>query len=371
VNLQAYIGRYGAHPRLGRLARPYLARTYRHGAAVRYAVLFEPNSISYAQIYPFVLHAKELERRYNIQIRFFSADRWETLDFSRFDKLLLQLWFTRDHAVFQSLFERAAAEAVEIVAFLDSFAHNDLRLASLVDSHIRFYLKKSLFRHYEEYARSRLGHTNLMDYYQKAFGIADERCQWDIPRGFQNKLRLSPNFFTAPHLYGLFLEQDIAALMARAREIDVHARFGQKGTPWYTAMRTQAMRAVAALDGVRVVCEGTVSPAQFNKELQSSKMCFSPFGYGELCWRDIEAMAYGAVLLKPDMSHLETLPDLYEANVTYVPLAWDGSDLQEKVDWMLANPTLASDIAREAFARIRRYLHTGQFVQDMEYLFTP
>ena len=30
----------------------------------------------------------------------------------------------------------------------------------------------------------------------------------------------------------------------------------------------------------------------------------SPFGFGEICYRDFEAMLNGACLIKPDVSHL-------------------------------------------------------------------
>jgi hypothetical protein len=134
-------------------------------------------------------------------------------------------------------------------------------------------------------------------------------------------------------------------------------------------MRRDAIAAVADLRDVRVISEGKVSLKAFNAELQNARMCFSPFGYGELCWRDIEAMAFGSVLLKPSMDHLKTWPELYEPNVTYVPLAWDFSDLAEKVAWVKDNPETASLIARTAFERIRDYLQTKQFVGDMGFLF--
>ena len=68
---------------------------------------------------------------------------------------------------------------------------------------------------------------------------------------------------------------------------------------------------------------------RFLAELRAAKLCFSPFGYGEICWRDIEAIACGAVLVKPDMAHLITRPDLYEDGVTYVACRWDYADLAE------------------------------------------
>ncbi|WP_372922630.1 hypothetical protein [Roseovarius sp.] len=64
------------------------------------------------------------------------------------------------------------------MAFLDSFAHNDLRLDPILDAHIDFYLKKSLFRYRDRYHARTLGHTNLTDFYSRAHGIADTETQW-------------------------------------------------------------------------------------------------------------------------------------------------------------------------------------------------
>ena len=66
-----------------------------------------------------------------------------------------------------------------------------------------------------------------------------------------------------------------------------------------------------------------IAQMRFLEEMRQSKLCWSPFGYGELCWRDIEAYMTGAVLIKPDVSHLGSLPDLYRPHETYLPVRWD------------------------------------------------
>lgn len=365
----SYVAQYVNTPRLGPLARALLARPWGRGEARRVAVIYEPGGIAFAQVFPFILYAAELERAHDVQLRFFSTKALDRLDVSAFDTVFLQMWFTREEAEFETVFEKLARGRTPVAAFLDSFAHNDLRLASLLHDHVRFYLKKSVFRDMSQYRQPTVGHTNLTDYYSRAYGIEDDIVHWSVPDGFTDRLRLCPNFFTAPHLYRLFLEQDIDALLTRPRRTDLHSRLGARGTPWYTAMRRRAIATVAELQNVCVVSEGKVSLRAFNAELKNAKMCFSPFGYGELCWRDIEAMAFGAVLLKPSMDHLKTLPELYEPNVTYVPLAWDFSDLAEKVAWVQDNPQAASAMARTAFERIRDYLQTKQFVGDMGFLF--
>ena len=71
----------------------------------------------------------------------------------------------------------------------------------------------------------------------------------------------------------------------------------------------------------------------------------SPFGKGEICYRDFEALFSGCVLIKPDMNHLKTWPNIYIPMKTYIPCAWDFSDLEQKVNWVNNNLSQAQDIA--------------------------
>lgn len=76
---------------------------------------------------------------------------------------------------------------------------------------------------------------------------------------------------------------------------------------------------------------------KYLRELESSKVSISPFGWGEVCYRDFESIISGCLLLKPDMSHLETYPNIYKKNETYIPLKWDMSDLPEKLSMVIKN----------------------------------
>ena len=66
-----------------------------------------------------------------------------------------------------------------------------------------------------------------------------------------------------------------------------------------------------------------MSREKYNIELGNSKCIVSPFGWGEVCYRDFEAFVYGATLIKPSMDHLMTYPDWYKENETYIPIDWD------------------------------------------------
>ncbi|MCU0904693.1 MAG: glycosyltransferase [Tabrizicola sp.] len=130
-------------------------------------------------------------------------------------------------------------------------------------------------------------------------------------------------------------------------------------------MRVNADAAVAAQSGVRVIRGGSVGISQFLAELRHSKVCCSPFGYGEVCWRDYEAVLTGAVLLKPDMSHVETDPDICIPWETCAPVAEDWSDLADVLQRLLGDEALRTRIATQAFDTVQSWLKTDAFARRM------
>jgi spore maturation protein CgeB len=102
-------------------------------------------------------------------------------------------------------------------------------------------------------------------------------------------------------------------------------------------------------------------------ELLTSKIVLSPFGWGEVCIRDYEAVACGALLMKPDMTHVSTQPDIFKANETYVPLKWDFSDLDEKVDYYISHPDEARRIALAGQRYLLTYFKQKRFLKDFKY----
>ena len=73
------------------------------------------------------------------------------------------------------------------------------------------------------------------------------------------------------------------------------------------------------------------------KELQNSKIGLSPFGMGEICFRDFECIQYGTIFLKPNQDVVKTIPNIYVAGETYIDVAYDWSNLEERIDYVLSN----------------------------------
>lgn len=90
------------------------------------------------------------------------------------------------------------------------------------------------------------------------------------------------------------------------------------------------------------------NPRRYFKDMLSCKYVLSPFGNGELCFRDFEAVVSKSLLLKPDMSHIETFPDIYKPYVTYVPLKWDLSDLDSQLNYYDKNTVKYNSIVNKA-----------------------
>ena len=85
---------------------------------------------------------------------------------------------------------------------------------------------------------------------------------------------------------------------------------------------------------------------RFRNELANSKILPSPFGWGELGIRDYEAFIFGALLLKPDISHMETWPSIFVENKTYKPFKWNFSDLEKIINELLEDDVVRLEIAQ-------------------------
>jgi hypothetical protein len=76
---------------------------------------------------------------------------------------------------------------------------------------------------------------------------------------------------------------------------------------------------------------------QFYRNMYNSKITMAPIGYGEMAVRDIESASFGSVLIKPDMSYIDSNPFVYEDGETYIACKYDWSDVEEKIDYVLSN----------------------------------
>lgn len=358
--------------RHGALMRRVFARPFRKGSRPKLLVLFESRRIALSQVYPFAAFRRQLEHLYGCEIRLAPnslLDHGMPAGLRGADTVVFQNWLTDPPDRLPRMLDQIEAlfDAPRVI-FFDPSANVDARFFATLDGRVVHYARKSLLKDPAVLAQSNLGDTPLTHAHHLIFNLDGKPVQHIVPPNFLDRLVLTPNFHTAPQFLHDLLLPGVQPPQG-PRTIDIQARFAVDGTPWYAAMRRQARNSLTAIAGIDARIDEGLDWAAYMNELRHAQLCLSPFGYGEICWRDIEAIIAGAVLVKPDMSHLRTLPDIYVPDETYVPVAWDYRDLEDVVRGLLADPGRCRRIAQNAFDVLRRHVTSGQILTDYAFVF--
>lgn len=92
--------------------------------------------------------------------------------------------------------------------------------------------------------------------------------------------------------------------------------------------------------------------------MMKSKVVVAPFGFGEIAPRDLEAMIFKAILIKPTMKHLKSEPFIYDDGRTYIACRWDFKDLEEKIKYAVEH----YDELIESFYHHAKMKHHHQYL---------
>ena len=151
-----------------------------------------------------------------------------------------------------------------------------------------------------------LGRIHLMygfGSHEHVGGCAKQDINFDVPRPFD------------VHFAG--------TLSYSGSEVEVHRELAVKVTKAYKG-------SIACAGGNTMRCN------VYRELMLRSKAVVSPWGCGEACHRDYEAMLLGAVLIKPRSDHVECWPDIYQDEY-YVPCEHDFSDLHDRIRFVKEN----------------------------------
>lgn len=235
------------------------------------------------------------------------------------------------------------------------------------------YLKSKMLRNIADYQKEYAGGNPLSDYVSRHFGA--DLAGWNfgsrVPNGQEHKIRPCWSFGASRDFDRMLRWAEKLRVPWRTRWFDLNRRIGlttadANATHWYAQLRRHCASTLSTLrPNHRNTGVGRVSRRIYLPELTQSKIVFSPFGWGEVCFRDYEAVAAGCLLVKPDMSHIVTSPNIFVDGQTYVSVKWDLSDLEEKVDWWISHPKQASEVAGRAHALLRDYFVQRKFVDDV------
>lgn len=271
------------------------------------------------------------------------------------------------------------------VIMLDDGAGSDSLHYEYMDL-VDLYYKGKLLRDKSNYLMPMYGRQIFTNYYNEKFGIVDEkvklrespsdscllkklRISWNLGYGLYpapNKnlsrlVRAANNLSLSKTLkpwfvysYKRMIKQTELPVNYDKKLNKVHARFGYKSFPNTIGHQRKVFMQLCA--NSKNVITGTIKPGTYNKEIKKIGAVLSPYGWGEVCFRDFEAVINGGLLIKPNMDHIETWPDIYQSSKTYVPIDWDGSNLLDTIDYVSSHINEYAHIIETAKDEYRKSL---------------
>jgi len=244
------------------------------------------------------------------------------------------------------------------------------------ESNAKILLKNTLYKERDQY---RIPRVHGRTYWGSS---GNDATDYSIQGLDFDKIKLSgtnwlstvfPNWF---QYKGVKKDIDVFALFAYPAKENLEYQVLTNG--YYDSHRERCINWLKKLPSniiVKMLEEGNRVPIEKYYELMSrSKLVIAPFGYGEIAPRDLEASMVGAILIKPDMSHIETIPNPYIPQVTYNPVKWDFSNLNSEIEILLSKfDTLQEyyvENMRKTFSELynpeKLVIHTHKWLSELE-----
>lgn len=233
-------------------------------------------------------------------------------------------------------------------------------------SHVDLFLKSQIYADLDRYQVKYPSGRIFTDFFSRFHQIEEKPFDYELPdrHALQDKLRISWNTCYENYTESRFslisrLKQRLRPYCVASerfnvafsppearRKTHVSCRVGTTySRPSVTAHREAVIRALSAKYGIDC---GKIPLPEYFEELRDALVGIGPFGVGEITLRDFEIIICGAALVKPDMSHARTWPDLFRPDETFVAHRWDLADLIDRVDSLLNDQAKRVRIAKTA-----------------------
>ena len=93
---------------------------------------------------------------------------------------------------------------------------------------------------------------------------------------------------------------------------------------------------------------GKVELKQYIKECVYVCATLSPYGWGEVCYREFEATICGTAFMTSDMSNIETWPNIYHDGETYLSYDLDFKKLNHNLEKLINDINLRKKLVNNS-----------------------
>ncbi|MFQ5714602.1 MAG: glycosyltransferase [Candidatus Scalinduaceae bacterium] len=240
--------------------------------------------------------------------------------------------------------------------------------------YVDLYLKKHLLKDKSLYQKEFYGGRIFTDYYHNKFGIEDSspfNQFFPLDMNLAHKVDLSWNMGIGD-AYNAFSKKNAVRRRfpdyipasykvpytspTKKRELDIFIRASTLRRETVAFHRRELVKRLEGMlqsdNTLRGSANGRLPLKTYREMMKNTKIAFGPFGWGELNIREYEALIFGALLLRPDFSHMETWPSTFIVGETCVTYRWDFEDLESTIREYLRDEKRRLQIAQngqEAF----------------------
>jgi hypothetical protein len=293
--------------------------------------------------------------------------------FAKFDAVGLKLKFTTDtnsvDNILSNLSSKLDKKNTQTIYF-DGDDDSNVQWLNVV-RWCDLYVKKHALSGKDQYHKLYSGKSNLTDYVSKRFGLsfAENIIPSSGPLKLEDisKIYVGWNIALDDKIHDLFVKKTNDVEL---KDIDVVCRAFVPPETWIYNLRNEALNYINRMGArFRVLApKNRVPQDEYYREMRRSRICVSPFGYGEICWRDFEAILCGCLLVKPDMGHVVAKPNVFKPGATYVSVKWDYSDLEETCQYYINNEDERLKIVLNAQCILKEALSEDWFVGEFSQL---
>lgn len=338
------------------------------------------DNISVAQLAPLLRHKRDLYHGIGINLQHINAETFTDIQKAclktRADIIFIRPTWREDSQEAEKILQGVRAQNPgQRLVFLDPFDQTSSRYFNLLP-YTDSFLKYQRLKDISQYTKSFVGGSFLTDYLAQKlhYDLNGWHVGSQVGAGLENRIGTYWNFGILPK-NSSYLKKSRWARQSK-KDIDIFCRlsFGPPGQlEWYGQYRLAAVNALKPLASkyslaVDFTPEAArqVSRQQYLAEIKRSRIVFSPFGWGEVTWRDYEAACHGCLLVKPCIDHIHTEPNIFYPGETYVPVRWDFQDLEETCDYYLQHPEEAQRIIDNAQRVYRQYFEEQTLLKTIQ-----
>lgn len=252
---------------------------------------------------------------------------------------------------------------------------------------VKKYVKKQLYKDKKVYFNKIKGGRLYTDYYIKKYNIKDfkDYNQELLNPKYLKKLTLGWNLgvafffdyieFTKIDYYLELFKFKYLNKMKYKMKLPFYENWNEDKTKYdyFSLMNTEFFRESVGYQRIKLkkilenlknkngIIKGRFDKKKYYETLRNSKVSIGAFGWGEVCYREFEAIICGTAFMTADMSKIDTWPNIYHEGHTYLSYDFEFENLENNLNILTNDIGLRKKLVANSKSILEScHLHAGK-----------